>query len=115
MRLPSQRRRVGALPRPCIPKWLVGTQSPWDSFLLATDIKGHPQPVRSAWLPRRDTIRESVALGDAVDEAKEIFSNWVGKVRRSIPDSIPAAGLSKEPSSLAHKCISARQSVSPGG
>lgn len=68
-----------------------------DSFLLSAEIKGHPQPLRPAWLPRRDTLREAVELADAVDEAKEIFSNWVGKVRRAVPDSIPETDLARAP------------------
>ena len=58
-----------------------------DSFLHPADITSHAAPIRPDWLPRHDTIRESIPSEEAFSETKEVFHNWVGKVRTSIPDS----------------------------
>ena len=66
-----------------------------DSFLHPADATSHAAPIRPDWLPRHDTIRETVSQEEAHSETKEIFHNRVGKVRQSIPHSLTLASLLK--------------------
>jgi hypothetical protein len=56
-----------------------------DCFVRKVNLRGIDTCLRPDWLPRRDTVTDSVPLSDAGDEFKEIFRGWTGKVRASIP------------------------------
>jgi hypothetical protein len=56
-----------------------------DSFLRTSDPRRAETRLEAAWLPRRETLRESVGPCEASDAAKEIFGRWVNRVRQAIP------------------------------
>jgi hypothetical protein len=56
-----------------------------DSFLRAADIRGPEKRAAADWLPRPETVKESVSREEASEVMKDIFRRWVGKVRQSIP------------------------------
>jgi hypothetical protein len=43
--------------------------------------------IRAEWLPGSEAVTESVSSTEALQVAKEIFANWVPRVRRSIPEA----------------------------
>jgi hypothetical protein len=55
-----------------------------DSFLRRSS-DGRHLPVN--WLPRAETVTESVPLEEGSPATKEIFEAWVQRVRRAIPAS----------------------------
>lgn len=59
-----------------------------DSFVRPVDLRTAERHLTPGWLPRSDTLRETVPLDEAVPSAKDIFQRWVKKVRQSIPSSV---------------------------
>jgi hypothetical protein len=59
-----------------------------DSFIRPVDLRAKEAHLPADWLPRKQTLKESVTQDEAVDLAKDIFHRWVGKVRQSVPSSI---------------------------
>ncbi len=39
------------------------------------------------WLPEAETVKIAIARSEALDALKEIFSTWVQRVRKSIPQA----------------------------
>jgi len=56
-----------------------------DCQLRTTDLLSAERQFRTDWLPKKQTLKESAVLDDAVDLAKDVFHGWVRKVRNSIP------------------------------
>ena len=56
-----------------------------DSFLRPADLKTGIKQFSPDWLPRKETVKESVAPEEASEVAKEIFHRWVKKVHQSNP------------------------------
>ena|SRR2546427_9006005 len=56
-----------------------------DSFIRAVDIRVKEEHLAAEWLPKKQTLRESVSREEAPELAKEIFHRWVCKVRQSVP------------------------------
>jgi hypothetical protein len=52
------------------PSGIVGTRNPVD------------------WLPKKQTVKEVVSLDEASDLARDVFGNWVKRVRASIPTAL---------------------------
>ena len=59
-----------------------------DSFLRPADVRVKEEHESAEWLPKKQTVRESVPRHEALDLAEDIFHRWVGKVRRSIPSPV---------------------------
>jgi hypothetical protein len=59
-----------------------------DSFIRPVDIRSKEKHLPADWLPKKESLKESVSQEDAVSLAKEIFHRWVGKVRQSVPSPI---------------------------
>ena len=59
-----------------------------DSFIRPVDIRSKEKHLPADWLPKKESLKESVSQEDAVSLAKEIFHRWVGKVRQSVPSTI---------------------------
>ncbi len=55
-----------------------------DCFLRVVHQRGADESSRPAWLPRKDSVKTSVAREEAVAAAKEIFRSWVKKVRQAV-------------------------------
>ena len=55
------------------------------SFLRTTDLRTKEKRFSAPWLPKEETITESVSLEESVDVAREIFQRWVRKVRAAAP------------------------------
>ena len=55
------------------------------SCFRVADRRGREQCVPQAWLPKAQTVKESVPPEEAVPAAKDIFQRWVHKMRQSIP------------------------------
>jgi hypothetical protein len=56
-----------------------------DSFLRPADFKQGTHRLSPDWLPRKESVKESVASDEAMDVAKEIFHRWVKRVHHSNP------------------------------
>ncbi|HKS38884.1 MAG TPA: hypothetical protein VJW76_16945 [Verrucomicrobiae bacterium] len=59
-----------------------------NSFVRTVDLSTGGRHLAPRWLPRSETVRESVPLDEAVPFARDIFQRWVKKVRQSIPSSV---------------------------
>lgn len=55
------------------------------SFLRPVDIRVKEEHQSAGWLPRSQTLRETVARVEATALTREIFHRWVAQVRQSIP------------------------------
>ena len=56
-----------------------------DAFLRTSDIRAKENKFSPDWLLKHAHVRESAALDETGDLAREIFQRWVRKVRDSIP------------------------------
>ncbi len=56
-----------------------------DSFIRPADPRAREKHLPADWLPRKQTIIESVSLDEAPELAKELFHRWVARVRESVP------------------------------
>ena len=56
-----------------------------DCFLRTTDLRSPERQFGAGWLPKKESLKESAGLDEAVDLTKDIFRRWVRKVRQSIP------------------------------
>lgn len=59
-----------------------------DSFIRPVDIRSKEKHLPADWLPKKQSLKESVSRDEAVELTKEIFHRWVGKVRQSVPSPI---------------------------
>ena len=59
-----------------------------DSFIRPVDLRAKEAHLPADWLPRKQTLKESVSHDETFDLAKDIFHRWVGKVRQSVPSPI---------------------------
>ena len=55
------------------------------AFLRPTDLLVKERHFRADWLPKNETVTESVAREECHEMAQEIFHRWVRKVRKSAP------------------------------
>lgn len=58
-----------------------------DAYLRTTDLRAKEQRFPAGWLPKPETVRESVGPDETVEMARDIFHRWVRKVREAIPAS----------------------------
>jgi len=56
-----------------------------EAFLRPTDLLVKERHFRADWLPRNETVTESVAREECHEVAREIFHRWVRKVRETAP------------------------------
>ena len=56
-----------------------------DAFLRNTDLLGKEKRSSADWLPKPETVRESVGPDETVEMARDIFHRWVRKVREAAP------------------------------
>lgn len=56
-----------------------------DSLLRTTDLRTPERHPSAQWLPKPETICESVGLDESMDVARDIFHRWARKVRESAP------------------------------
>ena len=56
-----------------------------EAFLRNTDLVSRERHFNAGWLPKPETVRESVGPDDTVELAREIFHRWVRKVRDAAP------------------------------
>jgi hypothetical protein len=56
-----------------------------ESFLRTTTLRAKEKRVSAIWLPKPETVTESVGPDDTVELAREIFHRWVKKVRAAAP------------------------------
>jgi len=56
-----------------------------DCFLRTTDIRTKEKRFPADWLPKAETITESVGPDDTYELSREIFHRWVRKVREAAP------------------------------
>lgn len=56
-----------------------------DSFLRTTDLLKKEERFSAEWLPKPETVRESVGPDETVEMARDVFQRWVRKVRQSVP------------------------------
>lgn len=60
-----------------------------EAFLRPTDLLAKERHFRAEWLPRNQTVTESVAREESHDVAREIFHRWARKVREAAPQLNP--------------------------
>lgn len=56
-----------------------------EAFLRPAGLLVKERHFRAAWLPRNETVTESVAREECHEVAREIFHRWVRKVREAAP------------------------------
>lgn len=56
-----------------------------ETFLRPTDLLVKERHFRTSWLPKNETVTESVAREECYEMAREIFHGWVRKVREARP------------------------------
>ena len=56
-----------------------------EAFLRNTDLVTKERHFTASWLPKPETVRESVGPDETVELAREIFHRWVRKVRDAAP------------------------------
>lgn len=56
-----------------------------ESFLRTTDIRIAEEHVSADWLPKPETIKESVGPEEALELGRDIFRRWVRKLRQACP------------------------------
>ena len=56
-----------------------------DAFLRTTDLLTKEKRFPADWLPKPETVRESVGPDETVEMARDIFHRWVQRVRQTVP------------------------------
>ena len=56
-----------------------------DSFLRNMDLVTKEKRFSADWLPKPETLHESVGPDETVEMARDIFHRWVRKVRQAVP------------------------------
>jgi len=56
-----------------------------EAFLRPTDLLVKERHFRAEWLPKKETVTESVARDECHEFAREIFHRWVRRVREAAP------------------------------
>jgi hypothetical protein len=56
-----------------------------NAYLRTTDLRAKEKSFSADWLPKPETLRESVGPEETVDLARDIFHRWVHKVREAAP------------------------------
>ena len=56
-----------------------------DALLRTTDLLTKEKRFPAEWLPKPETVRETVGPDETVDLARDIFHRWVRKVRQAVP------------------------------
>jgi hypothetical protein len=56
-----------------------------EAFLRPTGLLVKERRFRADWLPKNETVTESVAREECHEVAREIFHRWVRKVREAAP------------------------------
>ncbi len=56
-----------------------------EAFLRNQDLVAPERHFGAAWLPKGESLRESVGAEEAGDLAREIFQRWVRRVRQAAP------------------------------
>lgn len=56
-----------------------------NAYLRTTDLLAKEKSFSAGWLPKPETLRESVGPEETVDLARDIFHRWVHKVREAAP------------------------------
>jgi hypothetical protein len=55
------------------------------AFLRSTDLLVREKHFRADWLPKDETVTESVAREECHEVARDIFQRWARKVREAAP------------------------------
>lgn len=55
------------------------------SFLRMEDLREKERQISADWLPKPETVTESVGPEEAGEVARDIFHRWAKKVRQSAP------------------------------
>jgi hypothetical protein len=56
-----------------------------NAFLRTTDLLTKEKRFPAEWLPKPETVRETVGPEETVELARDIFHRWVRKVRQAVP------------------------------
>jgi hypothetical protein len=56
-----------------------------NSFLRTTDLRVKEEQFGADWLPKAETVTESVDSSEALEAARDIFHRWAQKVRNARP------------------------------
>ena len=56
-----------------------------DAFLRTTDLLTKERRFPAEWLPKPETVRETVGPDETVEMADDTFQRWVRKVRQAVP------------------------------
>ena len=56
-----------------------------EAFLRPTDLLVKERHFRADWLPKNDSVIESLSQEECPEVAREIFHSWVRKVREAAP------------------------------
>jgi hypothetical protein len=56
-----------------------------NAFLRSTDLRAKEQQFVADWLPKPETVVESVGPDETAEVARDVFRRWVRKVREARP------------------------------
>jgi len=56
-----------------------------DSFIRPVDLVSKEEHLQVGWLPKKESIKETISLEEAPDLAREIFHRWVHRIQRAMP------------------------------
>ncbi len=56
-----------------------------DAVLRTTDVRHKEQHFRPGWIPKPETLHETVDMEEASDVARDVFHRWTRRVRESAP------------------------------
>lgn len=56
-----------------------------EAFLRTTNLRAKEKRLNADWLPKTETVTESVAPEEAGEVARDVFHRWTRKVRAAAP------------------------------
>jgi hypothetical protein len=59
-----------------------------DRYLRLRDLLAEEKHIDASWLPKTETIKNSVSMEEITDYVAEVFEFWVRKVKNSIPKKL---------------------------
>jgi hypothetical protein len=59
-----------------------------DAFVRPVDLVAKEEHLQAGWLPKKETVNETVSVEEAPGLAREVFHRWVRKVRQAMPSLV---------------------------
>jgi hypothetical protein len=59
-----------------------------DSFVRSANLRAKEEHLHTNWLPKKQSLTESVSADEAPDLARDIYHRWIGRVRQSVASPV---------------------------